>query len=62
MNIVWFDELFPAKESSDAFELSTSIDKTSNITKMDTTQGIKHVTKGIVLWIIDWYAIYLETI
>ena len=41
--------LFPVKESSAGLELSTSIDKTSNITKMDTTEGIKHVTKGIVL-------------
>ena len=41
--------LFPVKESSDGFELSTFTHKTFNITKMDTTEGIKHVTKGIVL-------------
>ena len=38
--------LFPVQESSAGLELSISPDKTSNITKMDTAEDIKHVTKG----------------
>ena len=41
--------LFPVKESSNGFELSTSPDKISNITKADTVEDIKHVTKGNLL-------------